>query len=67
MKGLDSMIGTTGYEDIESEVKLVGWLWSRGWKDRSWEQGVRNWTHLFQLSVVSKHPKTVLTGDTVVE
>ena len=30
MKGLDSMIGITGCEDIESEVKLVGRLWSRG-------------------------------------
>jgi len=42
MKGLDSMIGTTGCEDIESEVKLVSQLQSRGWKCRSWERGVRN-------------------------
>jgi len=30
MKGLDSMIGITGCEDIESEVKLVGQLRSGG-------------------------------------
>ena len=30
MKGLDSMIGATGCEDIESEVRLVGRLRSRG-------------------------------------
>jgi len=30
MKGLDSMIGITSCEDIESEVKLVGRLWSGG-------------------------------------
>jgi len=30
MKGLDSMIGATGCKDIESEVRLVGRLWSGG-------------------------------------
>jgi len=30
MKGLDSMIGATGCEDIESEVRLVGRLRSGG-------------------------------------
>jgi len=30
MKGLDLMIEATGCEDIESEVRLVGRLWSRG-------------------------------------
>ena len=30
MKGLDSLIGITGCEDIESEVRLVGQLWSEG-------------------------------------
>jgi len=30
MKELDSMIGITGCKDIESEVKLVGRLWSGG-------------------------------------
>ena len=30
MKGLDSMIGITGCDDIESEVKLVGQLRSGG-------------------------------------
>jgi len=30
MKGLDSMIGVTGCEDIESEVRLVGQLQSGG-------------------------------------
>ena len=30
MKGLDLMIGITGCEDIESEVKLVGQLRSGG-------------------------------------
>ena len=30
MKGLDSMIGVTGCEDIESEVRLVGRLRSGG-------------------------------------
>ena len=30
MKGLDSMIGITGCEDIEPEVKLVGRLRSGG-------------------------------------
>ena len=30
MKELDSMIGATGCEDIESEVRLVGQLWSGG-------------------------------------
>jgi len=30
MKGLDSMIGATGCEDIESEVRLVGQLLSGG-------------------------------------
>jgi len=42
MKGLDLMIGTTGCEDIESEVKLVGQLWSGGWGYRSQGRGVRN-------------------------
>jgi len=41
------MIEITGCEDIESEVKLVGWLQSGGWRDKSQEQGIRNWTHLF--------------------
>jgi len=35
MKGLDSMIGATGCEDIESEVRLVGRLGSEGWECRS--------------------------------
>jgi len=30
MKGLDSMIGITGCNNIESEVKLLGQLWSGG-------------------------------------
>jgi len=30
MKGLDSMIGATGCEDIESEIRLVGRLRSEG-------------------------------------
>jgi len=30
MKELDSIIGATGCEDIESEVRLVGQLWSGG-------------------------------------
>jgi len=30
MKELDSMIGVTGCEDIEFEVRLVGRLWSEG-------------------------------------
>jgi len=42
MKGLDSMIETTGCEDIESEVKLVGRLQSRGWECRSQGREVRN-------------------------
>jgi len=42
MKGLDSMIETTGCEDIESEVKLVGRLQSRGWGCRSQGREVRN-------------------------
>ena len=36
MKGLDSIIGATGCEDIESEVRLVGRLQSEGWEYRSW-------------------------------
>jgi len=36
MKGLDSMIGATGCEDIESEARLVGRLQSRGLGCRSW-------------------------------
>ena len=36
MKGLDLMIGTTGCEEIEPEVKLVGRLGSVGWGCRSW-------------------------------
>jgi len=42
MKELDSMIGITGCEDIESEVRLVGQLWSGGWGCRSRGRGVRN-------------------------
>jgi len=30
MKGLDSMIGITGCDDIKSEVRLFGRLWSGG-------------------------------------
>jgi len=30
MKGLDSMMGATGCEDIESEIRLVGRLRSGG-------------------------------------
>jgi len=30
MKELDLMIGATGCKDIESEVRLVGQLWSGG-------------------------------------
>jgi len=42
MKELDSMIGATGCEDIESEARLVSRLWSRGLGCRSWGRGVRN-------------------------
>ena len=35
IKGLDLMIGTTGCEDIEFEVKLVSSLQSRGWGCKS--------------------------------
>jgi len=42
MKGLNSIIGATGCEDIESEIRLVGQLWSEGWGCRSRRQGVRN-------------------------
>jgi len=42
MKGLDSMIGVTGCEDIESEIRLVGQLQGGGWEYRSQGQGVRN-------------------------
>jgi len=31
IKGLDSMIGATGCEDIESKVRLVSQLRSGGW------------------------------------
>ena len=61
------MMGITSCEDIESEVKLVGWLQSRGWRDRSREWEIRNWTRLFQHSVVLEHPGTIPTKDTVVE
>ena len=67
MKGLDSMIRTTGCEDIESEVKLVSQLWSRGWGYRSQGQEIRNGTCLFQHSIVLERPETTPTGDTVVE
>jgi len=42
MKGLGSMIGATSCEDIESEARLVGRLWSRGLGCRSQGRGVRN-------------------------
>jgi len=42
MKGLDSIIGATSCEDIESEVRLVGRLWSGSWGCRGWEQEVKN-------------------------
>jgi len=42
MKGLDSMIGATGYEDIESEARLVGRLRSRGLGCWSRGRGVRD-------------------------
>jgi len=67
MKGLDLMIGTTGCEDIESEVKLVGQLQSGGWGCRSWGRGVRNGTCLFQCGVVLECPETTPARDTVVE
>jgi len=67
MKGLDSIIGTTGCEDIESEVKLVSRLQSIGWDCRSWGQEVRNGTYLFQCGVISEHSETIPVGDTVVE
>ena len=35
IKGLDSMIGATGCEDIKSEVRLVGRFQSGGWECRS--------------------------------
>ena len=47
MKGLDSMIRTTGCEDIKFEVKLVSRLWSGGWECRSQGQEIRNRTCLF--------------------
>jgi len=67
MKGLDSMIGATGCEDIESEARLVGRLRSRGLGCRSQGQGVRNRTRLFQHGVVPERPETTPAGDTVVE
>ena len=42
VKELDSMIGATGCEDIESEARLVGRLQSRGLGCRSRRRGVRN-------------------------
>jgi len=42
IKGLDSMIGATGCEDIESEARLVGRLRSRGLGCWSRGRGVRN-------------------------
>jgi len=42
VKGLDSMIGATGCEDIESEARLVGRLQSRGLGCWSWGRGIRN-------------------------
>ena len=61
------MIGATGCEDIESEVRLVGRLQSGGWGCRSQGQGVRNWTRLFQHSMVPERPETIPAGNTVVE
>jgi len=42
MKGLDSLIGATGCEDIESEIRLVGQLRGGDWECRSRGQEVRN-------------------------
>jgi len=67
MKGSDLMIRTTGCEDIESGVKLVGRLQSGGWGCRSWGQGVRNRTCLFQHGVVLECLETIPTRDTVVQ
>ena len=67
MKGLNSMIGITGCDDIESEVRLVGQLRSGGWGCRSRGRGVRNWTHLFQRGVVLERLETTPAGGTVVE
>jgi len=67
VKGLDSMIGATGCEDIESEIRLVGRLQGGGWGCRSQRRGVRNRTHLFQRGVVLERPETTPAGDTVVE
>jgi len=67
MKGFDSMIGETGCENIESEIRLVSRLRSGGWGCRSRRRGVRNGTHLFQCSVVPERPETTPAGDTVVE
>jgi len=67
VKGLDLMIGATGCEDIESGIRLVGRLRSRGWGCRSRWQEVRNGTCLFQYGMVLERPKTIPAGDTVVE
>jgi len=67
MKGLDLMIKSTGCEDIESEIRLVGRLQSRGWECRSQQREVRNKTRLFQRGVVPERPETTPAGDTVVE
>jgi len=64
MKGLDLMIGATGYEDIESEARLVGRLRGGGWGCRSRQQEVRNGTRLFQCGMVLEHPETTPAGDT---
>jgi len=67
MKELDSMIGATSCEDIESEARLVGRLRDGIWGCQSRQRGVRNGTRLFQCGVVPEHPETTPAGDTVVE
>jgi len=67
VKGLDSMTGATGCEDIESEIRLVGRLRGGGWGCQSRWRGVRNRTCLFQCGVVPERPETTPAGDTVVE
>jgi len=65
--GLDSMVGATGCEDIESEIRLVGRLWSGGWRCWNRERVVRSRTRLFQHGVLLERLETTSAGDTVVE